>query len=246
MRYKTLSIIIPLYNEEHTVARLFAKVVSAPCGKLKKEIIIVDDGSTDRSLHNVKKEISRMKATLKRTKCAIKIFRHLHNRGKGFTVKKGFIKSTGDIVLVQDSDLEYDPSDYLILLEPFLQYGADVVFGSRFVTDRPRRILYFWHYVANIALTTFSNMMTNLNLTDMETGYKAFKGEVIRHIAPQLQSDRFGFEPEIVARISRIKKLSIYEVGISYKGRTYDEGKKIGFIDAIKACVEIVRFKLFH
>ena len=146
------------------------------------------------------------------------------------------------MVLIKDSDLEYDPNNYLKLLEPFLNYEADVVYGSRFISDRPHRVLYFWHFVGNFILTTLSNMFTNLNLTDIETGFKVFNGNLIRKIAPNLQSKRFGFEPEITARIAKIKKLKIYEVGISYYGRTYEEGKKIDWKDGLKAVWEIVKY----
>ena len=149
-------------------------------------------------------------------------------------------------MLVQDADLEYSPQDYPILLEPFLKNDADVVYGSRFISNRPHRVLYFWHYQINLFLTLFSNFFTNLNLTDMETGYKAFKGDLIRNIAHKLKSNRFGFEPEITARISKIKGLKIYEVGISYSGRTYEEGKKIGWKDGVKAIWEIIKFNMLR
>jgi glycosyltransferase involved in cell wall biosynthesis len=167
------------------------------------------------------------------------------NEGKGAALKEGLIKSTGDIVLVQDADSEYSPDDYPLMLEPFIRYDADAVYGSRFVSHRPHRVLYYWHSVGNSFLTKMSNFFTNLNLTDMETGYKAFKGELIRHIAPRLQSRRFGFEPEITARLAKIKGVRIFEVGISYWGRTYEEGKKINVIDGFKAIWEIVKFNLF-
>jgi len=166
------------------------------------------------------------------------------NEGKGAALKDGFLASTGDIVIVQDADLEYNPEDYPVLLEPFLKNNADVVYGSRFISNRPHRVLYFWHSQVNFILTTFSNMLTNLNLTDMETGYKVFKGKLIRTIAQKLESKRFGFEPEITARIAKVKEIKIYEVGISYSGRTYAEGKKITWKDGAKAAWEIIRFNL--
>jgi glycosyltransferase involved in cell wall biosynthesis len=160
-------------------------------------------------------------------------------------LKKGFLNSTGDIIIVQDADLEYSPNDYPLLLEPFVKYNADAVYGSRFITNRPHRVLYFWHYLGNLFLTTLSNMFTNLNLTDMETGYKIFRGDLIRKLAKNLKSKRFGFEPEITAKLAKIKNIKIYEVGITYQGRTYEEGKKINWKDGFFAVWEIVRFNLF-
>lgn len=231
---KTLSIIIPTYNEENYIVQTIKRVAQADTLGLKKEIIIVDDGSTDGTVSSLKKITFPIKTIFKKK-----------NEGKGAALKSGFLKSTGDIVLIQDADLEYNPDDYPSLLLPFLKFGADVVYGSRFVSNRPRRVLYFWHYTANIFLTIFSNVLTNLNITDMETGYKVFNGKAIRKIAMQLQSKRFGFEPEITARIAKVKNLRIFEVGISYQGRTYEEGKKIGWIDGIKAIWEIAKYNLF-
>lgn len=235
-RYKTFSIIIPVYNEEKFIEETVEKVLKAPCLGLKKEIIIVDDGSVDKT----REKILRLAKKYKN----IKVILREKNEGKGASLKLGFLKSKGEIVLVQDADLEYDPFEYPILLEPFLKNDADVVYGSRFITNRPHRVLYFWHYLANFILTTLSNMFTNLNLTDMETGFKVFKGDLIRNIAKTLQSKRFGFEPEITARIAKIKEIKIYEVGISYFGRTYKEGKKINWIDGIKAFFEVIKFNL--
>jgi len=166
------------------------------------------------------------------------------NHGKGAALKAGFKKTTGDVVIIQDADLEYSPSDYDILLEPFVKYNADVVYGSRLNIYRPHRVMYFWHSVANNLLTIFSNMFTNLNLSDMETGFKCFRGDLIRKIAPEIRSKRFGFEPEITARIVKIKGIRFYEVGISYEGRTYEEGKKIGWKDGVKAIWEILKYNL--
>jgi glycosyltransferase involved in cell wall biosynthesis len=236
-KYKTLSIVIPVYNEEKFIEKIVKKVLKAPSLGLKKEIIIIDDGSKDKTKEKIlklSKKYQNIKAIFKQK-----------NEGKGASLKLGFLKSKGDIVLVQDADLEYDPFEYPILLEPFLKHDADVVYGSRFITNHPHRVLYFWHYLANFILTTLSNMFTNLNLTDMETGFKAFKGDLIRKIAKNLQSKRFGFEPEITAKISKIKGIKIYEVGISYFGRTYEEGKKINWFDGIKAFFEVIKFNLF-
>ena len=209
--------------------------------KLEKEIIIVDDGSTDKTPERIKDFITKYTGSVKIST----IFKN-KNQGKGAALKDGFSKSTGDIVLVQDADLEYNPDDYPIMLEPFLKNAADVVYGSRFISNRPHRVLYFWHYQINLFLTVLSNMLTNLNLTDMETGFKAFKGELIRKIANKLESHRFGFEPEVTARIAKIKELKIYEVGISYSGRTYSEGKKIGWRDGVKALWEIIKYNLLR
>lgn len=244
MSYKTLSIIIPVFNEEKLIGDTIEKVISADSLGLTKEIIVVDDGSTDKTAVMVQQLVARSKLK-KPNRYSLISIRLSPNQGKGAALRDGFMRSTGDVVLVQDADLEYDPSDYPNLLEPFLKKDADVVYGSRFISDRPHRVLYFWHSVLNKYLTMLSNMFTNLNLTDMETGYKVFKGDIIREIAPRLQTKRFGFEPEITARISKIREVKIYEVGISYSGRTYKEGKKIGWIDGIKALWEIVYFNLF-
>ena len=257
MAFKKLSIIIPVYNEEKLIGQTIEKVMSADTSGLIKEIIVIDDGSTDGTVNNLKFEISNLKSNsnIKSQNSHLRqgyggqakiiFIEKKKNEGKGAALQEGFLKSTGDIVLVQDADLEYDPSDYPHLLEPFLKNNADVVYGSRFISDRPHRVLYFWHSIINRFLTMLSNVFTNLNLTDMETGFKVFRGDLIRKIAPHLQTKRFGFEPEITARISKIKEIKIYEVGISYAGRTYAEGKKIGLVDGIKALWEIVYFNLF-
>jgi glycosyltransferase involved in cell wall biosynthesis len=242
MKYKKLSIIIPVYNEEKFIETVINKVFKANSLRLEKEIIIVDDGSFDQTKIKIENKIKK----LNKRKVKIKTIFKKKNESKGAAVKKGVLSSTGDIVLIQDADLEYDPSDYPILLEPFLKYQADVVYGSRFITHRPHRVLYFWHSLGNFLLTTFSNFFTNLNLTDMETGYKVFRGDLIRKIAKKLKSKRFGFEPEITAKIAKIKNIKIYEVGISYFGRTYKEGKKINWIDGIKTFFEIIKFNLFE
>ena len=238
---KKLSIVIPVYNEEQFIQQALTVISSANSMKLEKEIIIVDDGSTDKTPERIKDFITKYTGSVKIST----IFKN-KNQGKGAALKDGFSKSTGDIVLVQDADLEYNPDDYPIMLEPFLKNAADVVYGSRFISNRPHRVLYFWHYQINLFLTVLSNMLTNLNLTDMETGFKAFKGELIRKIANKLESHRFGFEPEVTARIAKIKELKIYDVGISYSGRTYSEGKKIGWRDGVKALWEIIKYNLLR
>lgn len=240
---KTISIIVPVYNEEKFIGPALEQISKADTCGLQKEIIIIDDGSTDNTLHELKVKSLKLRVNNKTTELII--IEKKTNEGKGAALKTGFRKSTGDIVLIQDADLEYNPDDYPTLLEPFLKLNADVVYGSRFISNRPHRVLYFWHYVINLFLTMFSNMMTNLNLTDMETGFKVFRGEIIRTVAPKLESKRFGFEPEVTARIAKIRGLKIYEVGISYAGRTYEEGKKIGWKDGIKAVVEIIKYNLF-
>lgn len=235
---KTITIVIPVYNEEKFIQSAIQKVLASDTPGLKKEIIIVDDGSTDKTRAKIREEIKKNKKGL------IALVEKKKNEGKSSAVKIGLLKSKGDIVLIQDADLEYNPQDYPILLSPFMEQDADVVYGSRFISNRPHRILYFWHSVINMFLTTLSNMLTNLNLTDMETGYKAFKGDLIRSISSRLESKRFGFEPEITARISKVKGIRIYEVGISYQGRTYEEGKKINWKDGVMAMWEIIKYNL--
>ena len=225
-----LSVLIPVYNERATIELILDQVHAVP---VRKEIICVDDFSTD----GTREMLQRMKDAGRIDKL---IFHDL-NRGKGAAIRTALAASTGNVVIVQDADLEYDPADWPTLLEPILDGRADAVFGSRFLGG-PHRVLYFWHSVGNLCLTTFSNMLTNLNLTDMETCYKAIRGDVAR--ALHLTSDRFGFEPEITARLSRAK-LRIFEVPISYSGRTYAEGKKIGWKDGVAAIGHILRFNLF-
>lgn len=240
---KKLSIVIPVYNEESRIDKTIDVVITANSLIYEKEIVIVDDGSTDCTANRVKSKIIELKK--KNNQIVINLIQKKMNAGKGAALREGFMQTTGNIVIVQDADLEYSPVDYPLLLEPFLEHDADVVYGSRFISDRPHRVLYYWHYVANMFLTRFSNMFTNLNFTDMETGYKVFKGDLIRKITPQIESKRFGFEPEITARIAKLRSLKIYEVGISYWGRTYKEGKKIGWRDGILAVWEIIKYNLF-
>jgi glycosyltransferase involved in cell wall biosynthesis len=227
-----LSIVIPCYNEVATLEVLLRAVESAPPSE--KEIIIVDDGSTDGSREQLEQNIDGTRAT---------VVLHSVNRGKGAALRTGFTHATGDIVIVQDADLEYDPQEYIMLVEPILAGKADVVYGSRFMGHRPHRVLYFWHRVGNGLLTLFSNMLTNLNLTDMETCYKAFRREVIQSI--ELEEERFGFEPEVTAKLAK-GGYRIYEVGISYYGRTYADGKKIGWRDGVRAFWCIVKYNLWR
>lgn len=236
LQYKKVSIVIPSYNERMTIEEVISRVTKADTCGLKKEIIIIDDGSTD----GTRKILEKYKF-----KTNFKIIFHKVNTGKGGALKTGFTESTGDIILIQDADLEYDPSEYPLLLNPIISNRADVVYGSRFMGGRPHRVVYFWHSVMNSMLTTFSNMMTNINLTDMETCYKVFRGDIIRGLTSNLESKRFGFEPEITAKMSKIKDIRFYEVGISYYGRTYKEGKHINWIDGIKAVWEIIKYNVF-
>lgn len=242
MKFKTLSIVIPVYNEEKLVTQALQRIFEADTCGLKKEIVIVNDGSTDKTLLKIKSQISKIKTTDKRLK--ITLINKTINQGKGAALKIGFKKSTGDLVIVQDADLEYNPEDYPALIEPFVKYNADAVFGSRFISAQPHRILYFWHAFGNRFLTFLSNMLSNFNLTDVAAGYKVFRGDLIRKIAPKLQVKGFGFDPEITARLAKIKNIKLYEVGISYQGRTYEEGKKINGVDGIKAIIQILYFNL--
>lgn len=221
-----LSVVIPCYNEEATIQALINLVLASPW---VAEVIVVDDGSKDRS-----REIL---ATVNDPK--VRVVLHEVNKGKGAALRTGFQHANSEFVIVQDADLEYDPSEYPLVLEPLLDDRADVVFGSRFLSGRPHRVLYFWHSLGNKFLTLMSNMFTDLNLTDMETCYKCFRREVIQSIT--IEEDRFGFEPEITAKLAKLR-IRIFEVGISYSGRTYDEGKKIGWRDGIRAVYCIVRY----
>ena len=224
-----LSVIIPCFNEEKTIINILNAVKNS--GIQDQEIIVVDDNSIDGT-----KEILR---SLKDSQ--IKVFFHSSNKGKGAALRTGFKEATGDICIVQDADLEYNPKEFSLMIEPIIQNKADVVFGSRFQSGRPHRVVYFWHRVGNGFLTLLSNIFTDLNLSDMETCYKAFRTEIIKSI--EIEENRFGFEPEITAKISKLK-LRIYEIGISYYGRTYDEGKKIGWKDGIRAIYCIIKYNL--
>ncbi|MBY0527174.1 MAG: glycosyltransferase family 2 protein [Gemmataceae bacterium] len=223
-----LSVVIPVFNEKLWIRDLIRRVQAV---QLPKEIILVDDCSTD----GTRDILRRMEGQE-----GIRVFYQPYNQGKGAALREGFVHATGTVVVVQDADLEYDPAEYPRLIQPIIDDRADVVYGSRF-RGECHRVLYFWHYVANKALTTLSNMFTNLNLTDMETCYKVFRREVLEDIT--LRSNRFGFEPEVTAKIARNKKWRIYEVPISYSGRTYEEGKKIGLKDAFSALYCILRYK---
>ena len=223
-----LSIVIPCFNERATILELIDAVRSAPVQD--KQIIIVDDGSTD-GCREVLQSVE--------DNADLKIIYHDKNKGKGAALSTGFAAATGDICIVQDADLEYDPQEFPLVIQPILDGKADVVFGSRFQSGRPHRVVYFWHRIGNGVLTLLSNIFTDLNLTDMETCYKAFKREVIQSIT--IEENRFGFEPEVTAKISQ-KNLRIYEVGISYYGRTYLEGKKIGWKDGIRAIYCILKY----
>lgn len=225
-----LSIVIPCYNERNTIEAIIAAVQAAPIAE--KEIIVVDDCSTDGTRDLLKSSIeSRVQ----------RVIYHEHNQGKGAALRTGFAAATGDVVVVQDADLEYDPQEYPLLLEPILRGKADVVFGSRFAGGGPHRVVYFWHMMGNKFLTLLSNMFTNINLTDMETCYKMFRREVIQGIT--IEENRFGFEPEITAKVARGGH-RIYEVGISYYGRTYAEGKKINWRDGFRAIYAILKYNL--
>lgn len=225
-----LSIIIPVYNEKHTISEILRRVEAVDLPNIEKELVIVDDFSRDGTRE------------LLRALGRHQVIFHEKNFGKGAALRTGFKRATGEILLIQDADLEYDPAEYPKLLAPILKNQADVVYGSRFMGDRPHRVLYFWHYVANKFLTLLSNIFTNLNLSDIETGYKVFRKSVIEKI--NLRSSDFGFEPEITAKVAKTGA-RVYEVGISYDGRTYEEGKKINFMDGIKAIWYILRYNLF-
>ena len=232
-----LSIIIPAYNEANTIHKILDKVKAVKLlGGLSKELIIVNDCSTD----DTKKAILSYKEA--NTDMNISYFEHKVNKGKGAALHTGIKKATGDFVIIQDADLEYDPEEFNILLKPILDGHADVVYGSRFMGGKPHRILFFWHSLGNKFLTTLSNMFTGLNLTDMETCYKLWKRELVQSV--NLKEKRFGFEPEVTAKIAKIEDIRIYEVGISYYGRTYKEGKKINWKDGFRAIWCILKYNL--
>lgn len=238
MTIQKLSIVIPAYNEGRTIHLILNKIKEVNLiNNISKEVIIVNDCSKDNTEEAILKYISENQ------ELNIQYFKHEKNKGKGAALHTGISKATGEYLIIQDADLEYDPQEYNILLQPVMQGVADVVYGSRFMGGNPHRILFFWHTIGNKFLTFLSNMFTNLNLTDMETCYKMFKTEIIQSI--DLQEKRFGFEPEITAKIARVPKIRIYEVGISYYGRTYEEGKKIGWKDGFRAIYCILKYNLF-
>lgn len=236
MVLQKLSILIPCFNEESMIVSILEKINTTDCG-LVKEIIIVNDCSTDNTAQELEKYINNNPAT------SIKLFHHQINKGKGACIQTALKEVTGDVVIIQDADLEYNPGEYLKMLKPISDGYADVVYGSRFRGSEAHRVLFFFHTIGNKFLTFLSNLFTGINLTDMETGYKMFKTEIIRNI--RFREERFGFEPEVTAKISRIKNIRIYEVGISYYGRTYSEGKKIKWRDGFRAIYCIFKYNIF-
>ena len=231
-----ISVIIPCFNEEKTITNLLGRVLKSLID-MNKQIVIVDDCSTDNTF-KILQELSALDKS-------INIVSHSSNQGKGAAIRTALLSVTGDIVIIQDADLEYNPSEFPKLLKPILDGDADVVYGSRFKSGDAARVIYFWHRLGNMILTFFSNMFTNLNLTDMETCYKVFRKEVLNQI--KIEENRFGIEPEITAKISKIRpRLKIYEVGISYYGRTYEEGKKITYKDGFRAIYAIIKYNLFY
>lgn len=236
---KKLSIIIPAFNEERTIHLILDKVRDASLlNNIEKEVIIINDFSTDDTEGAIKSYID------KNPDMGIRYLKHEKNKGKGAALHTGINHATGEYLIIQDADLEYDPNEYNLLLKPVIEGFADVVYGSRFAGGNPHRILFFWHTIGNKFLTMLSNMFTNLNLSDMETCYKLFNRKMIQGL--KLKENRFGFEPEVTAKISRIEKIRIYEVGISYYGRTYEEGKKIGWKDGIRAIYCILKYNTFN
>ncbi len=234
---RKVSIVIPIFNEAATLERLLDRVRQAPICNLEREIVLVNDCSTDDTAEILERIVDSTD----------KVLSHAVNRGKGAALRTGFQNATGDVIIIQDADLEYNPNEYEKLLTPIVEGEADVVFGSRFMGSEPHRVLYFWHFLGNRFLTLLSNMFTDLNLTDIETCYKVFRADILRQFLHELSSDRFGFEPEFTAHCSNLAKAGrcrIYEVGISYHGRTYKEGKKIGVKDGFEAIWCIVKYNL--
>jgi glycosyltransferase involved in cell wall biosynthesis len=231
----TLSVVIPIYNEAATIRTVLDRVKATP---IRKEIILVDDGSRDDS-RNILQQVQQENHDDPDNQLLILL--REQNQGKGAALRTGFARATGDVIVIQDADLEYDPADYPRLLQPIVENQADVVYGSRFLGDQPHRVLYFWHYLGNKFLTTLSNCFTNLNLTDMETGYKVFTRQALAQVLPILRQNRFGIEPELTAKIAR-RRLRIVELSVSYSGRTYEQGKKIGWRDGLKALWCILRY----
>lgn len=233
---QTLSIIIPAYNEERTITKILERVLAVNIDGIDKELVIVNDCSKDKTKDVLENFIAQNQNH------NIKLFSHPVNQGKGAALHTGIKEATGDYIIIQDADLEYDPREYKDLLRPILEGNADVVYGSRFMGGNPHRILFFWHSIGNKFLTFVSNMFTNLNLTDMETCYKLFRADIIKGL--KLKEKRFGFEPEVTAKVSRVPDVRIYEVGISYYGRTYAEGKKINWKDGFRALWCILKYNL--
>ena len=235
---KTLSVIIPAYNEEATIGNILTKIMEVDLtGGVQKELVVVNDCSKDET------EAIVLKYKKDYPMVPLKYFKHEKNKGKGAALQTGIKEATGDYIIIQDADLEYDPQEFNLLLQPILDEFADVVYGSRFIGGKPHRILFFWHSIGNKWLTALSNAFTNLNLTDMETCYKMWKSELVKSV--NLKENRFGFEPEVTAKVSRIPGVRIYEVGISYYGRTYEEGKKISWKDGFRAIYCIFKYNLW-
>jgi glycosyltransferase involved in cell wall biosynthesis len=233
----TLSVIIPVYNEENTICSILDKVKSVKIENIQMELVIINDCSTDNTSTVIAEYMNN------NGDVNINYFKHEINKGKGAALHTGIANASGDFLIIQDADLEYDPEEYKDMLKPVLNGNADVVYGSRFIGNNPHRILFFWHTIGNKFLTFLSNMFTNLNLTDMESCYKLFRTEIIKNV--KLQENRFGFEPEVTAKVSRVRGIRIYEIGISYYGRTYEEGKKIGWKDGFRAIYCILKYNIW-